>query len=80
MYIIVLNTYIRRSGSLKNVQTRMDFCKKNFEDIYGRTSLIMNAEAYIRPLQQRPFGNLGIGISASAFEYKHSFLHSINSL
>ena len=30
----------------------------------------------------RPFGNLGIGTSASAsaFQYKYSFLHSINSL
>ena len=31
---------------------------------------------------KRPFGNLGIGISASAsvFQYIYSFLHSINSL
>ena len=28
----------------------------------------------------RPFENLGIGILASAFQYKYSFLHSINSL
>ena len=32
--IIVLNTYIRRSGSLKNVQTRMDIFARKILKIF----------------------------------------------
>ena len=35
---------------------------------------------FISKERQRPFGTLGIGISASAFEYKCSLSHSINRL